>query len=582
MVVLALAGIAFGVYGESLFGQGGVSPAEMARDVAVGWTFIGSGLVAWWRRPTSRLGYLLIADGFAWFIGNLQGSSAPVLFGIGLWLVWLDYPIFAHLILGFPSGRLSSRRERLIAGAGYGLVLIVGFIRAATYDPTTICRDCAARTLVPSTGTPNGLLIYGSETLFVVAHRVLMTGLAVLSIITLGVVVAHWRKTSGLIRKSFWVPTWFSAVVFSVTTPWTIVRIFSHPSNTARSIYHWVEGIGLLGVPLAFLFGLLRMRLAEARVGQLIIEVGQAPPAGRLRDILSQALRDPCLQLVFWLPDSGEYVNLDGQSVQLPKDSSHRAVTLVEGQGRPLAALIHDPALADERQLVQAVAAAARLGLENERLHAEVRAQLEEVCASRTRIVEAADAERRRVERNLHDGAQQRLVSLSLILRLAQAKLESAGSSELRASLAQASGELKLVLSELRELARGIHPEILTQQGLPGAVESLVQQAPVPVELAIACQRYPATVETTAYFVICEALANIAKYAQASAAKVAIRQADGRLIIEVSDDGVGGANPAPGSGLSGLADRVAALEGVLQVDSPLGRGTRVRAELPCG
>jgi signal transduction histidine kinase len=578
---VALAGIASGTYGESLYGQGGTSPLDVVRDVAVGWAFMGSGLVAWWRRPANSLGYLLIAEGFAWFVGNLQGLSVSILSGIGLWLAWLGHPIFAHLILAFPGGRLPSRWERLVVGMGYGIVLIVGFIRVATYDPTVACRDCVARLFGANSDTPNGLLIYGNEPLLVAAHRVFMIGLAAFSVIVLSVVFVRWRKTGGLARKAL-APVWFSAIVFSVAAAWTVVRAFFYPPHILGSIYHWVEGIGLLAVPLAFLFGLLRMRLAEARVGQLIIEVGQAPPVGRLRDILSRTLKDPRLELAFWAPDSGEYVNLEGRSVQLPNDSSQRSVTLVEGQGQPLAALIHDPALADERELVQAVAAAVRLGLENERLHAQVRAQLEEVRASRFRIVEAADAERRRVERNLHDGAQQRLVSLSLTLRLAQTQLESAATPELQASLAQAAEELKLVLSELRELARGIHPEILTQQGLAGAVESLAQQAPVPVELALACQRYASMVETTAYFVICEALANVAKYAQASAAKVAIQQADEWLVVEINDDGVGGADPARGSGLSGLVDRVAALGGVLQVDSPLGRGTRVRAELPCG
>jgi signal transduction histidine kinase len=231
---------------------------------------------------------------------------------------------------------------------------------------------------------------------------------------------------------------------------------------------------------------------------------------------------------------------------------------------------------------VEAVAAAARLGLENDRLHAEVRAQLEEVRTSRARIMAAADSARRRVERDLHDGAQQRLVTLALSLRLAQMQLRPDADSELRAVLAEASEELQRALSELRQLAQGIHPAILTQQGLGAAVESLAQQAPLPVEVVASDRRYPALVETTAYFVVCEALANVAKYAHASAAQVVIEEINGRLTVEVIDNGIGGADPARGSGLSGLADRVAVLEGRLRVESPPGRGTCVRAELPCG
>lgn len=212
----------------------------------------------------------------------------------------------------------------------------------------------------------------------------------------------------------------------------------------------------------------------------------------------------------------------------------------------------------------------------------ERRRALEEVRASRARIVEAADAERRRVERNLHDGAQQRLVSLSLSLRLAEMQLESSPNPELRTTLTEASAELQRALAELRELARGLHPSILTQQGLCAAVESLAEQAPLPVNVVIPPQRYPAAVETTAYFVVCEALANVARHARASAVTVSVQHVEGKLIVEIVDDGVGGANPTSGSGLSGLADRVAALDGRLQITSPPGQGTRVRAEMPCG
>jgi signal transduction histidine kinase len=292
-------------------------------------------------------------------------------------------------------------------------------------------------------------------------------------------------------------------------------------------------------------------------------------------------LKDSSLEVVFWLPEAQCYVDLEGRAVRLPDENPQRAVTLVQREGQPLAAMIHDPALADEHELVQAVAAAARLGLENEQLETQVRKQLEDVRASRVRIVAAADAERRRVERDLHDGAQQRLVSLSLSLRLAQMQLGDHCDPELRAALTEASEQLQGALCELRELARGIHPAILTQQGLSAAVESLAEQTPIPLELALPSGRYPTPVETTAYFVVCEALANVTKYAKASRARIAIEQVDGQLIVQVVDDGAGGANPARGTGLSGLADRVAALGGQLRVISPEGAGTCVRAELPC-
>jgi signal transduction histidine kinase len=231
--------------------------------------------------------------------------------------------------------------------------------------------------------------------------------------------------------------------------------------------------------------------------------------------------------------------------------------------------------------LAGAVSTAVRLTAENERLHAQIRTQLEEVVASRARIVQAGYRERRRVERDLHDGAQQRLVSLAYSLGLALSRLKPGESPQLQASLVRASEDVKAALSELRALAQGIHPAVLTQVGLVAALESLAEQMALPVEVEAPERRYPPVVEATAYFVASEALTNVAKHAHATMARVSIAEMDGRLILSVADDGIGGADPARGSGLTGLVDRVAALEGRVMIDSPLGRGTEVRAELPC-
>jgi signal transduction histidine kinase len=258
-------------------------------------------------------------------------------------------------------------------------------------------------------------------------------------------------------------------------------------------------------------------------------------------------------------------------------------VTYLERDGQPLAAILHDPALAEDPGLVPAVAAAVRLAVDNERLAAEVRSQLNEVQASRARIVEASDAERRRVERNLHDGAQQRLVALSLALRRAQAQLPADAGPELTSTLEGASDQLKTALAELRELARGIHPAILTEAGLGPALRSLARESPVPVTLRLDLpEDLPAPVAAAVYFVSAEALANVAKYAEASSVLLAAEPDGDRLRVEIADDGRGGADPAAGSGLRGLIDRVAALGGWLEVRSPVGTGTRVVARLPLG
>jgi signal transduction histidine kinase len=252
----------------------------------------------------------------------------------------------------------------------------------------------------------------------------------------------------------------------------------------------------------------------------------------------------------------------------------------VEREGHRVAALVHDASLRDDPALVEAVSAAAGLALENERLQAELRARLDDLQGSRARIVEAADDERRRIERNLHDGTQQRLVSVSMALGLAESKLER--DSEAGRILEEARQALGAALQELRELSQGIHPGILSERGLGMALRELAYHAPVAVDLRVELdERLPEAVEVASYYVVAEALANIAKYASATEVTVSVDREDGRAFVRVADDGVGGADPARGSGLRGLADRVEALGGILVLESPSGEGTRLRAEIPC-
>jgi signal transduction histidine kinase len=333
--------------------------------------------------------------------------------------------------------------------------------------------------------------------------------------------------------------------------------------------------------PLAFLAGLARARLDRSAVGDLAIQLSEAPPPGQLERALADALHDPTAKLVYWLPDRHAYVDAEGHPVEFPPAGGDRAVTILRHDGDPVAALLHDVALGDDPDLVRAVAATARMTIENGRLHAEVHAQLEEVRASRARIVEFGDAERRRVERNLHDGAQQRLVNLSLALGIARSEVGTASNERIGAALDEAAAELRRALAELRELARGIHPVILSEAGLGPALASLAERSPIPVTLtAVPSDRLPARVEETAYFVASEALANAAKHANATAVTISARRLDGDLLVEVGDDGVGGADPN-GSGLRGLADRVAAVDGHLRIHSPAGEGTCIRVDLPC-
>jgi signal transduction histidine kinase len=341
----------------------------------------------------------------------------------------------------------------------------------------------------------------------------------------------------------------------------------------------WPTLIGLTCVPVLFLFGLLRSWRARAAVSQLLVEIGAAP-GKPLQSGLARALGDPTLALAYWLPKFACYVDGDGAPVVLPSPDSGRQVAVVEQDGERVAAIVYDAALADERELLEAVCAAADIALRNERLAAELKARVSDLAASRTRLISASDTERRRLERNLHDGAQQRLVALSMQLRLLTNRIRDDPVAA-EALAESAHSELATSLEELRVLARGLHPAAL-DHGLTIALDTLVAASSVATVLEVELtDRLPEPVEVAAYFVASEALANIAKHAHATAVTIRVSQMAGKASVEISDDGVGGADDAGGSGLRGLADRVEALGGQLRIVSPVGSGTTLTAVIPC-
>jgi len=301
-----------------------------------------------------------------------------------------------------------------------------------------------------------------------------------------------------------------------------------------------------------------------------------------LRNALADALGDPTLELAYWVPDQDAYVDADGRPRRVDSTPEGKVATTIDHEGQRIAAIVHDADLAEERDLVQAVGAAAALTLENERLDAELRAKVAESRASRARIVQAGDEQRRRIERDLHDGAQQRLMALGINLRLVRDRIERdpQAATELVDTSLQ---ELSEATGELRELARGIHPAVLTDRGLQAAIKGLAGRSPVPVELLeTPDDRLPSPVESAVYFVVAEALTNVARYAKAHTATVSVTRRNGEVEVEVSDDGVGGADPERGSGLRGLSDRVAALDGRLELASAACEGTVLKAKIPCG
>lgn len=380
-------------------------------------------------------------------------------------------------------------------------------------------------------------------------------------------------------------------VLFTLGATATLIALSASAESAHRyslsDALDWAYLTAFASIPFAFLAGLLRSRLHRVQaVSALVERLGRAPRPGSLRDALSDALGDRSLALAYWLPERQRYVDGAGQAVELPPAGSVRVATVIEQERRRIGAIIHDASLCEEPELVRASGAAAALSLENERLQAELRARVEELRVSRRRLVETGDAERRRLERDLHDGAQQRLVSLLLRLKLVRRDAAREGpTSERDARTAlcdELEGELVTALSELRALASGILPPVLSDRGLPAALEELADRSPVAVELGeMPDARLPERVEVAAYFVVSEALTNVAKHACASLASVRVAKEDGHALVEVEDDGVGGVALEGGSGLCGLADRVGALEGRLELDSPAGKGTTVRVEIPC-
>jgi signal transduction histidine kinase len=345
----------------------------------------------------------------------------------------------------------------------------------------------------------------------------------------------------------------------------------------------WALYCVFAAVPVAVLVVLLQRRLARGAVAGLVVELGDRTDDADLRDALARALGDPSLDVAYWFPTGDRYVDRDGYRVRLPGPESGRIATVVERDGQPIAALVHDAALAENAELVESVCAAAALTLENERLQAALRARLTELQASRARLVEATESERRRIERDLHDGTQQRLVSLAMSLGLAESKLELGDSTAAAPIVREARETLALALAELRELSQGIYPSLLSERGLETALDDLCRRAALPATLAASLPgRMPPRVEAAAYFVASEALANAAKYSHATEARITARVERGMLLLAITDDGIGGAAAGSGTGLPGLADRVEALGGRLRLTSPPGRGTTIEAEIPCG
>jgi signal transduction histidine kinase len=534
----------------------------------IGLSFLVAGIAAWVRWPASRLGLLFTIAGYLYLVPYILVNLAnPVAFTIGNLSQGIYAAAVAQLGLAWPTGRLRSRFECGVVIAEY--VTAAGFSLAAImfWNPAFSGCDasCPANVLLVGDGSRSA-----GNTINTIGGSV---GL-VLTGVVLTLIVRHWRSARGWSRRAMVPLVWLACAVGAEQI--VTGGVLNLPLSSLVSF--GLAPLVMLAGPVLFVISTVRARTAGGALGTAIVDLGPGASPARLREALARALGDSTLQLAFRRPDGSGYLDTAGRSVEVDQPDPGRAVLLIAGSDE--AALVYDQGLELEPQLVRLTAAAASMALEHSRLQAEVQARLEQVRASRARIVEAGDAERRRLERDLHDGAQQRLVTLSLALGMARDR--AAADPELGSLIESASKEAREALTELRELARGIHPAVLTETGLAGAIQALVERSPVATTvIAVPGGRFPAAIEATAYFVVSEALTNIAKHAMAGSAEVTIRQRPGRLVVEVSDDGAGGARPEGGSGLRGLADRVASAGGVLRVDSPPGCGTRLEADLPC-
>jgi signal transduction histidine kinase len=515
-------------------GYGWGDPGHWILDLAVGWFLIGCGFVASVRRPESRSGVLMSATGFAWFLGNFAGVGVSVLAWAGAHALYLHRGPLFQLLLTYPGSRRPSR----VTGAAIAVLYAAAII------------------------TP----VWQSE-----AATILLAALLV------GVCGYEFARTVGPARRMRRIALQAAAGLGFVLAASAVVDLVVAPGE-ANSISLLAYEVAVVVVAGALLAGLLLGPGEGVGVADLVLQLGQSR-SRTLRWELARAIGDPALEIGYWLPEAGTFVDAGGGTLPLPGAGSGRSATVVEREGRPAAVLIHDPAVLSDQALLDSVAAAAQLESANARLNAEVRAQIAELAASRRRILEAGDQARRRLERRLRDGAGRRLEELQETL--SRGRLDATG-QQTRDKIARAEDQLSQAAEELRQLAQGLHPRALSEHGLAGALARLAEGSLVPVEVSVASSRLAPHVEAAAYFVCSEGLANVAKYAAASRAAISVTPGPGTIVIMVSDDGSGGADPRTGSGLTGLADRVETLGGTFRVESTPGRGTRLAAEIPLG
>jgi signal transduction histidine kinase len=536
--------------------------ALIAVELLVGYAVIASGLESWRRRPGSSFAALLAAGGCGWFLLELNnpGVASPIVFTIGLVLYAAAPPLIAHALLAYPAGPLGHLERTVVAAAYGGSLLLLGLVAALVFDPAAQgCSECPR----------NLLLVHGNASLYEDFNRAgiyLGLGWTIATVALLG-----WRLLSSTASlRGLIAPVLGAGCVYLGLVAAEFVASLGrgYLSNDPLDRRLWLAtAIALILLTMAVGWSWLRARRTRTRLARLVVELAETPSPGRLESALARSLGDPQLQLSYPIAD-GRYVNADGQ----PQQPGATSTALVRA-GLEVALLTHKPGLLDDNTLVEELAAVARLGLENERLHAELLAQLADLRASRARIVTTADAERRRLERDLHDGAQQRLVALTLELRLARLRLEAEldGDPTLVKRVQQAEGQLCGALAALRKLAAGIFPAVLADEGLAAAFEALAEDSEERLRIVRVPEgRLAPAVEGAVYRLVSETL----NHADGHRVSLTAFTDDGLLVVEVESERVP-------SDLTDLEDRLGALDGAVELAYAGDGHARIRAEIPC-
>jgi signal transduction histidine kinase len=548
---------------------GDASAVARAADLAAGLGLLAAGLFAAAEPRRRRLGVLTILAGIAWFGPDWEGWNHGVAFAVSLGAV--APPLFlafvVHIVLSLPTGRLHSRLARAAAMAAYALAAVVAVGQALFRNPILdpYCwRNCIH----------NSFLVRSDFGLTRTIDELWPRALAAIGVAVVLVAAVRLATASGPARRQLWRGLGAAALVGAAASAYAATlwrRPLEDPRNSLYSSLFLALSLSVVALAAGIGWSAGEPRRTRASVARLARELREAPRSGGLQDALAAALGDPTLEVLYWLPESQRFVDAAGKHAQRPAPGNGRAVTPITRDGEPVATVVHDATLLDLPDLGHEIGSAAHLAVENERLQAEVLAQLEAVQASRARIVERADEERRRLERNLHDGAQQRLLALSYQLRLAKVDAEAHGDGELAALLAASDAESQAAIDELRQLAQGIYPAVLTEAGLEPALTSLADTAPLPVELSgVSSKRYPAAVEAAVYLVVAKAIDD-ATARNATFVSADVRERDDWLVVVARDDGERrGASPTQ------LSDRVGALGGSVDADT-----ATLRVEIPC-